>query len=188
MKKIIVPSLVLVSSFSLFVSPALAVGPRPTLRVEREALHTTIKQEREDLKEKAKEQRLEVKTTIAQQRQDFRHKSLETVYNSIKSNLQKRFANINDVIKPKVEAKIADKEKSGKDMAAAKAKLAEYSTAKYTADLAAFTTKYNELIALNPIPAGSVPELAKLANTVRADLNSMRKVLLDAFRLAVKAK
>ena len=73
-------------------------------------------------------------------------------------------------------------------MTTAKAKLAEYNVDKYNTDLAAFNTKYQELLASNPIPVGSVPQLAKLANTIRTDLNSMRKTLLDAFRLAIKAK
>lgn len=178
MNKKIIPTLVLVSSFQFLAFPAFANNSvRPTIKAERQDLKGTPKQERE-----------EAKITITQQRQDFRHKSLETVYNSVTSNLEKRFASINDVIKPRVEAKIADREKAGKNMAAAKAKLAEYSVTKYNADLAAFTAKYQELSATNPISVGSVPQLAKLANVVRSDLNSMRKVLLDAFRLAVKAK
>lgn len=165
----------------LFVSPSLAQSPttiqqlRNQLRQERNQLQGTVVQQRQEFKEEKKGVLSELKKKV-----------LTNIYTNIKNRLTKRYDYLQDR-KTKVSQRLTKKEQAGKDMTAAKAKLAEFDNYKapYTADLAALEAKFQEIL-ISDKPLSQVPELRTIAQKVWTDLKNMHQVLIDTLKLAIK--
>lgn len=173
----IVSSLFVAGAFIASAVPSLAiVSLRPSIRADRVEAKTTLSATREV-----------ARVTSTQARLDFRRQQLTKIFGVIKKNLETRFTYLSTTLKTQVQAKIDAKKAAGKDVAEATAKMAEFSTAAYTTDMTALTNKYTEMLASTD-PKRNLGELNKLAVNVRHDLNTMKQTLMQAFRLAIRAK
>lgn len=174
--------------FLAIATPALAVDP--TIAQDRQTIRNSAQKMRENLKENREElqkDREQAKLTAAADRLTFARTRLTKTYDVIKKNLTIRFNYLTTTLKNQVQSRIDAQKNAGKNVDAANAKMAEFNADAYTKDLAAFEAKYQEMLA-STTPKRHMGELNKLANNVRHDLNAMRKTLMDAFRLAIRAK
>jgi exonuclease VII large subunit len=201
----------LLAVFSLtMVSPVLAIdtvpsiAPVPSITIKpsvtptsvknkevKKEIQNSVKTETKQIREEAKE---EIKTIKAENKDlrttkldSLKQKRAESIYKAIRNEFVKRF----DVLvktKDKITSRIAEKESQGKDMTAAKARLADFTKYQttYNNDMATFEAKYKEIATAKP--SVLIASLKTVSTQLKTDLNSMRQVLVDSLKLVVKAK
>jgi hypothetical protein len=173
----------------LFLITALVL---PISSFAREGAIPSLKQE---LKEKKEEIKNEVKENRQENRFEVRNTKAQATMKRLRQGIISRFEN---TLKHKanIEARIAKIEATNtasptpakiRNMAAAKAKLATFSTSKYTADLALFDAKVAEILA-SSTPLKLTPGLKIIAKTLHEDIKTMRQTLADTLRLIIKAR
>lgn len=169
-----------------------------TIKSNNTQLRQTVKGIGRTLNTEVKELRDEVKTGVLTKDQLKAQRTALVTAARIKQaqaifdNLLKNFASRLDFLtqsKARIQAKINDKSKAGKDVSAATAKLAQYDqySAAYTTDLAALNTQFTTAIGSSK-PQTAVAQIRPAANKVRSDLQSMQQVLADTLRIVVKIK
>ena len=159
------------------VSPALAKDSNPLVTPTRN------RQKFSDLK---------LLPTVTQNKLELRRTKAQAIIKRLRQGLTSRFDSINK-IKARIEARISKIEEANKtaaktrDLTAAKAKLAEFNTDKYTTDLATFDAKVAEVLA-SSTPLKLTPDIKTAASALKDDLKSLRQILTDTLRLIIKAK
>lgn len=158
------------------VSPSFAVNQElKDKKVEVKTARTTAVQERKQIK-------LETKITRAQASMNRLRQGIISRY----ENVLKQKASIEARI-TKIESAVVPTGKTARDLTLAKAKLAEFSSEKYTANLTTFDAKAAEVLA-STTPLKLTPELKTLAKTLDVDIKTMRTTLADTLRLIIKAR
>jgi hypothetical protein len=182
MKKIFTLFLV-IPAFIIFATPSLAIF---------EGLRGTINQKRQDLRQENKDIKQEARPTIVQDKLELRLTKAQAIIKRLRQGLTSRFESINK-IKSRIEARISAIEKSNEDAAkprdltAAKAKLAEFNTDKYDADLTTFDAKVTEVLN-SSTPLKLTSGIKTAANAIKDDLKSLHQILVDTLRLVIKSK
>lgn len=146
---------------------------------------TVRNQVRQETREEKQEAKEEKKATISA----LKLKRSEAIYKAIKMGLTKRYAVLLK-IKAKLEARIT-KNPMKKNTSTAVTKLKEFKAVEtsYTANLAAFDAKFTSIISSSTTTKVSqlVAELKATADTVRTDLNNMKKILKEAIVLLAQS-
>jgi len=164
--------------FFIFSLPVSATTITPPARNQER------KEIRQETREEVKEIRQEKKEDIS----ELRKQRLEITYKAIRLGLIKRYEALSKN-KAKLETRIAKRSLEGKDMTAAKEKLAGFDQldTNYKSHLAAFDNKYVEL-SNSEKPAQLIAGLKSSVSLVKSDLKSMNQLFIDVIKLIIAQK
>jgi TolA-binding protein len=185
-------NIIIVSTFLLLVSISPAFAEENNIKNLRQEIKDTraeIKVEREENKLARTTKVEERKTTGTQNKITKAKATMNRLRQGIVSryeNVLKQQANIKARI-TKIEGQVVPTGKTARDLTQAKAKLAEFNTDKYIANLAIFDAKAAEILA-STTPLKLTPELKTMAKTLDTDIKTMRITLADTLRLMIKAR
>lgn len=163
--------------------PILAVdrGIRPTIKAERQELRTTITQNRNDLK-----------ATTAQTRLESNRKHIQATYQGLYNSFTKRIETLKSYL-ARIQTRLDNKKiklpgnQNLTDAQTALDNVTKVLIPKFDIDLAAFKTQADLILALAD-PKSMIPQLKTAAKLVQTDLKDVRRELVNALRLIVKAK